>query len=197
MIRSAQVEMQLVAMANAAERANRPVLALIVPSVLLIAALVFALAMILEFNGARARFRDNTAQAARIRDLIAAIDAKKSSTPDLAKLYPQEPFMSLNIKERVAMPIWGVSRIEDLPISISAGRDPNKKPRELPGRNDLGRQDVDCVITTDDLAKVFQFMSGVQTHEYLRRSFVSQFKIEAVGSNQWRVSMRFTMYEVI
>ncbi|MFI4853542.1 MAG: hypothetical protein ACIAQF_01025 [Phycisphaerales bacterium JB065] len=86
--RPAGSEPYIVAMANQADRSNRPTRVLVIASAVILAAIVYALFGLGEFTEGNARIREQSLQRQSITNLIQEIKSLRDSNPDLAALYP-------------------------------------------------------------------------------------------------------------
>lgn len=91
--RPAGSEPYIVAMANQADRSNRPTRVLVFAGVVIFGAIVYALFGLSAFAEGNARIRSQTTQQQEIDRLVTQIETLRNSNPDLATLYPPADLM--------------------------------------------------------------------------------------------------------
>ncbi len=183
---SPSIETQLTASANAAARANRPTLFVVVPAVLLLGAVILAMVTYQRFSSAKSVLRDRLAEGVVVEQLIGYAEDLRAAHPDVGELFPPNPFMDVNIED-VATDIWG----EDAPVTVS----PKSNPRSVGLARDITRSDVDVSFQTPiPLDEIFLFIHRVVDEPDLDGVFLARINITPrVGG--WLGSARFRLYE--
>ncbi len=91
--RPAGSEPYIVAMANQADRSNRPTRVLVFAAAVIFGAIVYALFGLSAFAEGNTRIRSQTTQQQEIDRLVTQIETLRNSNPDLATLYPPADLM--------------------------------------------------------------------------------------------------------
>ena len=194
MTRTAEVETQLTAMANATDRANRPTGLAVIGLVLLGLALLFAIWSGGRFLTARKRL-DGVMTARRdVQAILTQIAAQRQASPDLDALFPEKPFIADHIYD-TALIVWGLDKNnpEDkarLPAKVGT-REP---ARPLTTNPLIGKTQVDVRIDAQPLEKILQLLNAVQEHEFLGGVFVASINLTPITVG-WNATLRFAAYE--
>lgn len=193
--RPPQVELQLQAMAAAADRANRPAAWLGVPILALAAAFLFGVIALRQYRDARAGLNAAQSEGVRIVGLINEIQKAESAGIDLERLFPVRQFFGSQI---VACfegdPESGVEPIAFNPAEKPTVGDP--KSVQLGTAGGITRTEIACVVNNDSLDKIFQWIDQVLRHKFLKgKVFVSALRLTP-GSPGWRAEITFTLYEM-
>lgn len=183
---SKPIETQLTAAANAADRANRPRMFVVVPAILLIGALILTLIIFQRFSVAKKVLSSRLVERGRVQAIINYSHELEAAHPDPAKLFPANDFMDVNIND-VAKEIWGEKGVANV--------GPKQRPRSLGLNKQVERSDVDVNLTTSaSIDDVFRFIRGVLTKDELKGVFLGKIDLRPVPGG-WVGSLRFSLYE--
>ena len=188
--RDQQTEAQLVAMAGAADRANRPRMLVIVCLLLAAAALVIVLASAFRFRSTRSLLEDRLAEAAAIE---AYVDRSKELAKDginFAELFPPNPSIA-DLIEDIAARITGPS-----PINLIKVSQPSRKGLALifGGNPNLETVTVMCTFTTARTEHIFEMMERVLQEPTLKGIFVHKIDMRPREPGLWSGSVEFRRY---
>ncbi len=190
--RPASVEAQLRAMANATDRANKPVGLLVLGLVVAVGFGLYALAAGTRWTGARTSYARAQADSVDIDRLIARYKNHKASTPDIPKIFPALASMGSDI-ENAARAVWGVQPNQPVP-GVSVGRKLNGTIFDPPVRDILNLHTVEATISDQPLDKIMQWLAKVEGDGLLGPTFVSSVSLNPANAG-WQGSVRFSTYE--
>lgn len=187
MSRTAQLEMQLSAIASAVDRSNRPTSLLTIPALLVVVSVLYA------GWSARGMFRQRTlvtqaqAQTEQVRSTVEQIKAETNKGVDLGKLYPPAPFFGSQVGD------------ETWKSSAAGFREPpiisNVTPTTAIANPLVVRNDVTCTVNNEELSSIFSAIDATLNHEFLKgRAWVSQV-LMTPSNTGWRSTIRFSLYE--
>lgn len=192
-MRSASIENQLAAMANSAERTNRPTSLIALGCVILVICIAFTAWSAGRFLSSRSRLRSEMDRRDRVEGILRTIAAKQPDLPDLESLYGREPliFMAETIND-VAKQVWDVQANNTvLPVNVGSKNGPTKLlTNEMLG---LSRVDV-RMVSPQPLEKILAFLEAVDKSEKLQRVNVSLIKLDPAPTG-WNAQIQFTAYE--
>jgi hypothetical protein len=183
---SKSIETQLTAAANAADRANRPRMLVVVPAILLIGGLVLTLVIFQRFSVAKSVLSSRLLERGRVQEIIDYSKKLEDAHPDPAKLFPVNDFMELNILD-VAKEFWP----EGGPVTVGQ----KSKPRSLGLNRLVERSDIDVsIVPSASIDDLFRFIHEVLTKEELKGVFLSKVDLRP-SQGGWVGSLRFSLYE--
>jgi hypothetical protein len=187
----AQLQAQLVGAANAADRANRPAVFVVLPGVLVVVALIVLLVVLTRFSAARRDIQVQQRDWATIQAMLADLQTRRSTTPDLASAFPRNEQFD-TIVEDAAENAWSVEA-RDLPVTIGQRRTTGF----LAVQTDLKKTDVECVIQRPvPLDTLTAWIDAVLTSPYLRGVFLSKLELQPAAGG-WRGRVVFRRYEYL
>lgn len=187
--RGGKVETQLRALANAADRSNKPTWMLLAGALVLAGGLLYAGMSYSNFRRARMRFDAEVGEAQKVGDLLREHAAIKARTPDLAKLYPSLSHFGSNI-ENLARRAWSIGERQPVPgVTVS---EPRSNPSQV--NTQLNMVTVDLQINDQPLDKVFQLLESIQGDPTLRPCYISLLVLNPATSG-WTATIRVASYE--
>lgn len=191
MVRPAQIDTQLQAMAAGADRANRPTTLVVAGIAVLAIAAIFALWSGGKFVNARKRLHSEMRARSTTANLLSVIAGRKQELPDLDALYPPQPYFDTNVYE-TALSVYGLTQDQksQLPVAVR----PRETPKPLTGTPGVGKTSVDVTFSAQPLSKIFELMNAVQESAYLRTTFVSSINLTPIPTG-WNATIRFGAYE--
>ncbi|MEO1129916.1 MAG: hypothetical protein AAFX05_09465 [Planctomycetota bacterium] len=182
--RAPELEAQLLATANAADRANRPRLVVIAPALLLVGAMIFALVTVQRLSLAKGSLQDARSLSDQVDQIITQTMAWRANRLPV-ELYVQNPFMADNIDE-IRKTVMGS---DDTSIRVGS-----KQARAIGLDGVLQRADVDCQVGDVPLDALLGWIEAVEQHPDLSRVFVAQLELRP-SARGWSGTVRFRRYE--
>ncbi len=186
--RTAQTEAQLAAMANTADRANRPRVLVVVGGLIALAAVLLITVRFFGFVQARSLLEQRLTEAASVQKNIEASAELRSNTTDLSAIFPDNPSMADRI-EAIAGEVWG----DEVGSLISIGVI-NYGNAVFQGDTKLKRADVRCTFGMLRTEQILEWVERVLNDPSLAGVFISQFDIGPSGPGEWRGTITFRMY---
>ena len=184
--RSLAVDAQLRALALAADRANKPTSLPLFAAILIAAALMFMLLSTVGLASRRAELASAQTYAQEIDGLLDSIKQRQTSSIDLAKLYPRQPYLQVNILELVAT--LGLEFQTSPTVSL---------PRENPiiPRAGIYQSTVTCRLQTEPLDQILAWIDGILRFEpHQGKVFISQISLAPSGAG-WQSTFEVSVYE--
>ena len=181
----AQIQSQLLGAANAADRANRPTVFVVLPGALLVVTLVVLLVVLTKFTGARADLRRQAADWASVQATLSQLLDQRSVRPDLAGMFPKNALFDVNI-ENVAKQVWGPT----IPVTIGSPT----RGRFMFTETEVGKVDVVCTLRSVELDKLAQWIDQVLRMPSLRGVFLAKLELRPAQSG-WNGQVVFRRYE--
>ncbi len=180
---------QLTAMANAADRGNRPTSFLIVAAIALLAGIVVLIATYNAFGGQRHVLDIQENKTRNIADLVAQLEALDTQKADLSQVYPPVPEFELKIID--AYDNAGI------PFSKPPTIGQAKSLKLVAIGSDLYRTVVKGSANSEKLEDTLQWIYNVVHHPDLKgRVFLDSLALTPVAnSDNWSAQIDFTIYE--
>ena len=182
----------IVAMANAADRRNRPTAWVVVSVVLLIAGLIYGLSGWRTYTSGQQRLAVQYNQDGAANRLIRNITTRSESRPDLKERFGSGSFMANHV-QRAATRVWNVVG-DDLPQGVTIPGTPME--RRLEGQSDLKQLNLECRLINQPLETIFQFIEEVLAAERLENAFVSRLVLQP-ATEGWTATIEFRQYAYV
>lgn len=188
--RDAQTETRLQALANAADQSNRPTALLLVPTLLVAAALVYAAWSWQGYSKRQTEMQNARARAQSVVTLVAQIGSLKAGEVDVTEAFPAQPFFDSNIAE---VQTDGGFAFQPPP---TIGRPENRRVPGLPTGVRLNQVNVSVQLNDAGIEDTMRFVDEVlRVDHHSARSFVSSFSATPLGGREgWRTSIVFSVY---
>lgn len=179
---------QLTAMANAADRGNRPTTLLAIPALAVIAGLIVLFVSWSGYAQKRETLEAMTYQTQRLARLVGQYEAIQAAQVDYSQSYP--PITDFELKVIEAYDDAGVPF--DRTPSV---RSPTS--RNLPTTDGIARTTIKAVASNEALENILQWVHNVIHHPELEgRAFVYSITLTPIpGSDRWSGNIDFAIYE--
>jgi hypothetical protein len=188
MRRDGQTDAQLVALADAADRANRPRMLVIVLALLAGAALVLVVAQSFRFLGARSLLEQRLTEARTVERFAERTRELRDREIDLASLFPDNPSMADQMQSLA-------NEITEAPPGRRITVDVIRRNRAVfQGDPSLQSATVRSTFQSVTTEQLFEWMERVQRLEGLDGAFVTEFSINPVEPGRWRGQVEFRMF---
>lgn len=185
MLLSSQLEQQLSAMAAGVDRANRPTSLLMIPLLLVIAAVVFLAWSWRDMATQRNLVALRVREVEEINKTVSAIQAEKTKAIDIAGLYPAAPFFGSQVEQA-----WKQTNIPFREPPIIG----NNTPAPILTNPPINRSEIQVTSNSEPLENIMRGVDETLKHEFLRdRAFISMAQLTPAG-NGWRSMIRVTLY---
>lgn len=192
--RSAQTELQLQAMAAAADRANRPSEFILIPLVALLAAVLFTIFSVRTFLAERGNLAKAANDGTAVVELINGIRAEEAKAIDPAKLFIQRQFFGSQILDCInGDPDSG---IEALPFKEPKPTVGDARSSAAPGAaSGINRTEIQCTVNNEPLDLIFRWIDQVLEHPSLKgQVFISSLRLQPAAPG-WSATVTFALYE--
>lgn len=192
--RPAQTELQLQAMAAAADRANRPGEFILVPLVALLAAVLFTIFSARTYLAERANLTKAAGDGTAVVELINGIRTEESKAIDPARLFPARQFFGSQILDCIKGD--PESGIEPLPFKEPKPTVGDARSAPAPGAAaGINRTEIQCTVNNEPLDLIFQWIDQVLNHPSLKgQVFISSLRLQPVAPG-WSATVTFALYE--
>jgi hypothetical protein len=179
---------QLTAMANAADRSNRPTTLLAVPALAVIAGLIVLFISWSGYAQKRETLEAMEYQTTRLARLVGQYESLRAAQVDETRQYPPIPDFELKVIE--AYDDAGIPF--ERPPSV---RSPSS--RNLPTTDGISRTTIKAVSSNEPLENILQWVHNVIHHPDLEgRAFVYAITLTPIpGSERWSGNIDFAIYE--
>lgn len=187
----------LVAMANQADRSNRPAIFIVIAAALLVATLAYLVASFISYQGASERLRIARAQTVNAMTTLQEIQRLRALAPSEDDF----PSTTLHVSRlrNVAAEVWDldedsaqIDQIISLPASPERRAIIGGRRDALAG--DFSRSMIPVTINGQPLDKILQFAEQALAHERLQVAFVSRLRL-APAPRGWNAVIEFRQYE--
>lgn len=189
MTRDRQTEAQLVAMAGAADRANRPRVIVLVCLMLAGAALVLVLVQAFQFGSASALLEQRTTEIDSVRSYVQHAEDLRDQEVDLAGAFPHNPSIADRIQS-LANEVTGADQSKRIIVQVA-----NYKDAVFGGDPALQSVTVRATFTALPTRELMEWIELVEGAEDLRGVFVQSFEIRPRDAGRWTGSVNFRRYE--
>ncbi len=184
--RSPELDAQLHAMAMATERSNRPMMLLVIPALLALAALVYLGIGLKQKADGRTVLQRAANYGAELDALIERHEATRSAEIDWGALYPRNPYIGVDIES--AMTDAGIEFSR--PPSIGQARSANAVME-----NQIQKTTVQCDVTEEPISDILRWITAVENHENLKgRAFLSSIQMNP-RERGWQAKFGVSIYE--
>lgn len=185
MILSSQLEQQLSAMAASVDRANRPTSLLMIPLLMVIAAVMYLGWAWRDMAAQRNLVSVRVREVEQINDTVAQIQAEKSKAIDIAALYPAAYYFGSQVDEA-----WKLTNIPFREPPVIG----NNTPTPILTNPPINRSEVQVTINSEPLENILRGVDETLRHEFLKdRAFISMAQLTPAG-NGWRSTIRVSVY---
>jgi hypothetical protein len=178
---------QLAAVANAADRANRPTHLVAVAGIALVTAILFSLVSFRSLADARAASARAATEADTIEQHIATYQSLQTEDASLATYYPPNPYMDSTIED-VAKPYEDEFKNRN---TVAAS------PRRInvPGIPGLDRYELECTIDNDPLQLSMRWITDAlaEPENLAGRVFISKVSLTPINP-YWRTHFTLAWY---
>lgn len=190
-MRTRQIEIQLSAIAHAADRRNRPTVAIVVAIVFMLGALGYAIANFWNMNSQGSRLLAAERTGERVAARIADIQLERNSRPDYAELFPEKTRYPVSVVDE-ANRVWP-----------DRGWTFTQIGQEKPSRGvalieNLNRAGVRLSLRNEPLAPIFELAERIVNgpEEQFGKSFISLVDLKPVLSDDtWLSTIEIDRYE--
>jgi hypothetical protein len=188
---SRQIEIQLASIAHAADRRNRPTVAIVVAALCLLASAGYAVASYwnMQSQGRRLVTAERTGQ--RIKERIAEIKAEEASYPNYAAMFPALTRYVVHIVDEANV-VWPERTWTFREIGTE------KTPRSVQLIESLNRVGVTLTIKGEPLHKVFELVERIVNgpEELFGKSFIAVVDLRPEPTSElWHTIVEIDRYE--
>lgn len=178
------------ALANQADRANRPTTLVVIAGVILLAALIYLVIGLQTSIGARESLRAASNTQYNTARQLSEIEKAKTTGPDL-EIYSGSAALMPTALNKIASEVWGETSGGRTFIRIDAS--PDKKP--LNENPSLLRSTVNCTISNQPIEQILEFLKATDTDERMAKAFVSRLRLTPTPQG-WNAEIEFRRYEL-
>lgn len=190
-MRTRQIEIQLSAIAHAADRRNRPTLAIVIAFALSLGALGYAVANFWNMNSQGSRLLAAERTGERVAARIADIRFERDSRPDYAEMFPERTQYLVSVVDE-ADRVWPDRSWTFTQIGQE------KNSRSVPMIEHLDRAGIRLSMRNEPLEPVLALTESIVNgpEEQFGKSFIALLDLRPVPSDDtWLTTIEIDRYE--
>lgn len=190
-MRTRQIEIQLSAIAQAADRRNRPTIAIAIGVAFMLGALGYTIATLWNMNSQGSRLLAAERTGERVASRIADIQLERDSRPDYAAMFPEKTRYPVSVVDE-ANRVWPDR-------TWTFGQIGQEKPtRGVQLIENLNRTGVRLAIRNEPLEPILELAERIVNgpEEQFGKSFIALLELRPVPSDDtWLTTIEIDRYE--
>jgi hypothetical protein len=179
----------VVAMANQADRRNRPWLFVALGIAVTLAALVYLIAGSIRLSSGSTRLQTQRTEAANVESRLDRLARARAAMPDMSE-YGSATYMPQRLRSTAA-DVWGVT-VERVATHVNIPTVPDRV--DLVNSEGLRRAATTVTISGEPLDRILAFIDQALAREGLESAFVSRLDLRPVPRG-WNANIEFRQYE--